>query len=115
MKPIKDYQRSAAISLHPFPSRYCNVLRVEINPEEFKKEDYKNTFDELLKKFRVNYSVSDSKSFGNGTEYKNVIEFTLAYYVNEVELAKDITEELKKMFDSVLNRVRIKKEYKKNE
>lgn len=112
MKSIIEYQYSAVIFL--IPSRYSSILRVEINPKEFKKENYKELFDSLLFKFRSKgFSVSEDKSFVNTTEYKNIMEFSLEFYTNEVELAKDITEELNKAFEFVLNRVIIKKELKK--
>ena len=109
MKEIKEYQYLVVVTL--LPSRYSSVLRVEINMREFAKDDYPRIFDNLLFKFRgLGFSISVDKSFTNYTEYENVLEFNLEPYTKELELAKDVVEELGSIFGthSVLNRVRIK-------
>ena len=109
MKPIKEYQSSVVVTL--LPLRHSSLLRIEINIREIPKDNCSSLFDKLLFKFRdLGFSVSTDKSSANYTEYENVLEFSLEPYTNELELVKDVVEELESIFGthSVLNRVRIK-------
>ena len=108
MKAIKEYQYSAVVTL--LPLRHSSLLRVEINIRELTKDNYFNLFNNLLSKFReLGFSVSPDKSSANYTEYDNILEFDLEPYTNELELTKDVVEELSGIFDmSVLNRVKLK-------
>lgn len=109
MKAIEEYQYLVVVTL--LPLRHSSLLRVEINIRELTKDNYSSLFDKLLFKFReLGFSVSEDKSFANYTEHNNVLEFSLEPYTNELELAKDVVEELGSIFGthSVLNRVRIK-------
>ena len=109
MKEIKEYQYLVVVTL--LPLRPISILRVEFNIIELTKNNYSHQFDNLLFKFReLGFSVSEDKSFANYTEYNNVLEFSLEPYTNELEVAKDVVEELGSIFGthSVLNRVRIK-------
>lgn len=108
MKPIKEYQSLVVVTL--LPLRHSSILRVEINIGEIVKDNYSNLFNNLLSKFReLGFSVSPDKSSSNYTEDNNVLEFSLEPYTNELELTKDVVEELSSIFGtSVLNRVRIK-------
>ena len=109
MKPINEYQYSVVVAL--LPLRHSSLLRIEINIREITKDNYSSLFDKLLFKFRdLGFSVNEDKSFANYTEYNNVLEFSLEPYTNELELVKDVVEELGSIFGthSVLNRVRIK-------
>ena len=108
MKPIEEYQSSVVVTL--LPLRHSSLLRVEINIRELTKDSYPNIFADFLFKFRnLGFSVSPDKSSANYTEYNNVLEFSLEPYINELELTKDVVEELGSIFGtSVLNRVRIK-------
>ena len=113
MKAIEEYQYSVVVSLVPL--KPISILRVEINIKELTKDNYSSLFDTLLFKLRdLGFSISTDKSFANYTEYGNVLEFSLEPYTDELELAKDVVEELRGIFGthSVLNRVRIKGEVK---
>ena len=109
MKTLEEYQYLVVVTL--LPLRPISILRVEFNIRELTKNNYSPQFDNLLFKFReLGFSVSEDKSFANYTEYNNVLEFSLEPYTNELEVAKDVVEELGSIFGthSVLNRVRIK-------
>lgn len=108
MKPVKGYQSSVVVTL--LPLRHSSILRVEINIREITKDNYFNLFNKLVFKFRdLGFSISTDKSSFNYTEYENVLEFSLEPYTNELELTKDVVEELEDVFGtSVLNRVKIK-------
>lgn len=116
MKHLKEYEKSAVITLLPNPVRHIATLRIEINPREIYKQNYLDIFEKLCSKFRdLGFSVNTDGSIANYTKYSNIIEFVLASYCLEVQIAKDIAKELEEIFgeDSVLNRVMIKKELKK--
>ena len=109
MKAMEEYQYSVVVTL--LYLRPISILRVEFNIRELTKNNYSIQFDNLLFKFReLGFSVSEDKSFANYTEYNNVLEFSLESYTDELEVARDVVEDLESIFGthSVLNRVKIK-------
>lgn len=110
MKPIEYYQYDVVITLLPFPLRHSSVLRIEINPTK----SYPSIFNNFVEQYRkLGFSINEDKSSTNQTEYKNVIEFNLEPTIKIGELASDLEEDLSKLFESVHNTVRIKKELRK--
>jgi len=110
MKELKKYQKKAAISL--IPSRYQNLLKIEINPLEFENTNYLLSFQGLVTKLRqLKFIVHVDKSeFNNHSEYKNIIEVVMEPYNSLVEIAKDLEEELEGIFgvNTVMNQVKMK-------
>lgn len=113
MKHISEYEHAVVISLLPNPMRHIATLRIEINPNELTKPGYLNIFDNFCYDLRVlGFGVSVDKNLTfNNINLPNVMEIVLAPYTSEVKIARDIAEELEKIFgeNSVLNRVIIKK------
>lgn len=117
MKHISLYEKAVVITLQPNPLKHLATLRIEINPREFERDSYKSRFDKLLHILRDSgFGATTDKNLSfNSTELFNVMEVTLPTYISEVQVARDIEEEVKKLFgdDSVLNRVMIKEKLKK--
>lgn len=113
MKHISEYEYAVVISLLPNPMRHTATLRIEINPEEFKRDNYQELFENIRDNLRnFDFGVSEDRNLAfNSTDFCNVMEIVLAPYTSEVKIARDIAEELEKIFgkNSVLNRVMIKK------
>jgi len=110
MRELKKYQKKAVISL--VPSRYQNLLKIEINPLEFENTNYLLSFQGLVTKLReLKFIVHVDKSeFNTHLEYKNIIEIVMEPYNSLVEIAKDLEEKLEEIFgeNTILNQVKIK-------
>lgn len=117
MKHISEYEKAVVISLMPNLMKHIATLRIEINPKEFKRDDYKELFNKIRDTLRTyGFGVNEDKNLAfNSTDFYNVMEIVLAPYMKEVEIVKDIEEMLKEVFgeNSVLNRVMIKEKLKK--